>query len=44
VDVGRSGTRAEVLASGDSLSDMVAVMIAVCREHHRELLEKDPGH
>ena len=43
VDVGRSGTRAEVLASGDSLSDMVAVMIAVCREHHRELLEKDPG-
>ena len=27
----------------DSLSDMVAVMIAVCREHHRELLEKDPG-
>lgn len=43
VDVGRSGTRAEVLASGDSLSDMVAVMVAVCREHHRELLEKDPG-
>ena len=43
VDVGRSGTRAEVLASGDSLSDMVAVMIAVCREHHRALLEKDPG-
>lgn len=43
VDVGRSGTRAEVLASGDSLSDMVAVMIAVCREHHQELLEKDPG-
>lgn len=43
VDVARSGTRAEALASGDSLSDMVAVMIAVCREHHRALLEKDPG-
>ena len=44
VDVGRSGLRAEALASGASLSDLVQVMLAVCRAHHAALLEKDPGH
>lgn len=43
VAVGRSGTRAEALASGSGLQDMVAVMLAVCREHHRALLERAPG-
>lgn len=43
VDVGRVGLRAEVLASGSSLSDLVQVMLAVCRAHHVALLEKDPG-
>lgn len=44
VDVGRSGLRAEALASGSSLSELVQVMLAVCRAHHVALLEKDPGH
>jgi hypothetical protein len=44
VDVGRVGLRAEALASGSSLSDLVQVMLAVCRAHHVALLEKDPGH
>jgi hypothetical protein len=43
VDVGRVGLRAEALASGSSLSDLVQVMLAVCRAHHVALLEKDPG-
>jgi hypothetical protein len=43
VDVGRSGLRAEALASGSSLSDLVQVMLAVCRVHHEELLGKGPG-
>jgi hypothetical protein len=44
VDVGRSGLRAEALASGSSLSELVQVMLAVCRAHHVALLDKDPGH
>jgi hypothetical protein len=44
VDVGRVGLRAEALASGSSLSDLVQVMLAVCRAHHVALLEKGPGH
>jgi hypothetical protein len=43
VDVGRVGLRAEALASGSSLSDLVRVMLAVCRAHHAALLEKYPG-
>ena len=43
VDVGRVGLRAEALASGSSLSDLVQVMLAVCRAHHVALLEKGPG-
>jgi hypothetical protein len=43
VDVGRVGLRAEALASGSSLSDLVQVMLAVCRAHHVALLEKYPG-
>lgn len=43
VDVGRAGLRAEVLASGSSLLELVQVMLAVCRAHHVALLEKDPG-
>jgi len=43
VDVGRVGLRAEALASGSSLSDLVQVMLAVCRAHHAALLEKYPG-
>jgi hypothetical protein len=43
VDVGRVGLRAEALASGSSLSELVRVMLAVCRAHHVALLEKDPG-
>jgi hypothetical protein len=43
VDVGRVGLRAEALASGSSLSELVQVMLAVCRAHHVALLEKDPG-
>ena len=43
VDVGRVGLRAEVLASGSSLLELVQVMLAVCRAHHVALLEKDPG-
>lgn len=42
VDVGRSGLRHPALATSDSLSDLVAVMVAVCAEHHRGLLEKAP--
>lgn len=44
VEVGRSGLRAEALASGSSLSELVRVMLAACRSHHVALLEKDPGH
>ena len=43
VDVGRVGLRAEALASGSSLSELVRVMLAVCRAHHVALLEKGPG-
>ena len=43
VDVGRVGLRAEALASGSSLSELVQVMLAVCRAHHVALLEKGPG-
>lgn len=43
VDVGRVGLRAEVLASGSSLSDLVQVMLAVCWQHHAGLLGKGPG-
>lgn len=42
VDVGRSGLRHPALATSDSLSDLVAVMVAVCADHHRRLLEKAP--
>ena len=42
VDVGRSGLRHEALATSDSLADLAAVMVAVCAEHHRGLLEKAP--
>jgi hypothetical protein len=43
VDVGRVGLRAEVLASGSSLLELVQVMLAECRAHHVALLEKGPG-
>lgn len=43
LDVSRVGVRHPVLASSDGLADLVAVMIAVCAEHHRGLLEKAPG-
>ena len=44
VEVGRSGLRAEALASGASLSELVRVMLSACRAHHVALLEKGPGH
>jgi hypothetical protein len=43
VEVGRVGLRAEALVSGDSLPDVVAVMLAVCEDHHLRLLGKGPG-
>lgn len=43
LDVSRVGVRHPVLASSDGLADLVAVMLAVCAEHHRGLLEKAPG-
>lgn len=43
VDVGRSGLRHPALASSDSLADLARVMLEVCRDHHRRLLEKAPG-
>lgn len=43
LEVGRVGLRHPVLASSDGLADLVAVMIAVCADHHRRLLEKAPG-
>lgn len=41
--VARSGLRAEYLAASDSLSDIVAVMLAVSAEHVRWLAGKGPG-
>jgi hypothetical protein len=43
VEVGRVGLRAEALVSGSSLPDVVAVMLAVCEDHHLRLLGKGPG-
>lgn len=42
VDVGRVGLRAEALASGDSLPELVAAMLRECAAHHARLLEKAP--
>lgn len=43
LEVSRVGLRHPVLASSDSLADLAAVMLAVCADHHRALLEKAPG-
>lgn len=40
VDVGRSGLRAPALVSGSSLLDLVAVMLAVSRQHYTDLLAR----
>jgi len=40
VDVGRSGLRAPALVSGSSLLDLVAVMLAVSRQHYTDLLSR----
>ena len=40
VDVGRSGLRAPALVSGPSLLDLVAVMLAVSRQHYTDLLAR----